>query len=78
MTLPMRHGEWEESKERERGRGDVRRGDVALPSNCKANFKTSVTQNKIRIRVDEVNKARKHSSWQRSETELRIYQFGES
>lgn len=43
MTLLMRHGEWEESKERERERDrkGKRRGDVALPSDCKANFKRS-------------------------------------
>lgn len=41
MTFLMRHGEWEESKERGREKEDVKKGDVALPSNCKANFKRS-------------------------------------
>lgn len=61
MTLLMRHGEWEESRERE----DVRRGDVALPSNCKANFKRSFEASH-RTKCESVgmkgNNASKHST----------------
>lgn len=39
MTLLMRHGEWEESKERERE--DDRKGDVILPARSKAQFQVS-------------------------------------
>lgn len=44
---------------------DDRKGDLALPSDCKANFKRSfqsVRRNKIWISRDEANKASKHPS----------------
>lgn len=43
-------------RERERDRKGKRRGDVALPSDCKANFKRSFQSGRMWISGDEANK----------------------